>query len=445
MDPSARDCDFSVLRSFFGNTLSVCVDAAIVCHEVRCPDFSPQEKACVSFRVLGEAEDNEAFLSPGEIHHLSSLPVDSTVEVRVWAVPQEAPSRIEFVQKRPCGSACIPLRHLAARFGGALYYSWMALDDADSGSASASDRGGDKGGAEAFANALMNGPRDLSQPKACLTICKADDIWPSGQAAWAADFPRKSRVAHWAPLLRSQQQHAYMCSAQQAQLNKDLQQREHRIQAARHKEELLKQEGQQAQELEALREQLHQAKREEVGQEARAQAQAHREAKEKALRELEVKGARSLAEARAIAETYEAAQEAAAQEVEQQRCIAERLRGQMSELKGEFKKIGDEANKKIEAANLRIRSLRTERDEGELEAKEGTLLCQKLRASQEELVGERDRLAEQKEKLMKVIEDLDQACSKQGLSILSRQSLEHSIRNHLATNIPTTSSLGRSQ
>ncbi|CAK0845712.1 unnamed protein product [Prorocentrum cordatum] len=64
-----------------------------------------------------------------------------------------------------------------------------------------------------------------------------------------------------------------------------------------------------------------------------------------------------------------------------------------------------EANGKIEAANNRIRSLRWERDEAlrDCEQLGGQKLA--LVTQQEELAREKDRLSEQKQQLMRIVED----------------------------------------
>merc|ERR1711920_779747 len=73
---------------------------------------------------------------------------------------------------------------------------------------------GGYGDGEDFAQALLNGPRQLAQPRVCVSICNAEDLGPSGQILWTTDAPRKTRLMHWGPLLRSQQQHVLMSTIQ---------------------------------------------------------------------------------------------------------------------------------------------------------------------------------------------------------------------------------------
>jgi len=62
--------------------------------------------------------------------------------------------------------------------------------------------------------AVTNGPRQLFQPKICMSILKASSVPPSGKAVWVDDTPNELRVSQWASLLKSQQQHAIMSKAQ---------------------------------------------------------------------------------------------------------------------------------------------------------------------------------------------------------------------------------------
>ncbi|CAK0898127.1 unnamed protein product, partial [Prorocentrum cordatum] len=132
-----------------------------------------------------------------------------------------------------------------------------------------------------------------------------EDLGPSGQALWTADAPRRERLAHWGPLLRSQQQHLHMCTAQH--LHTMQAQREKAERAAQAADELTcasERSGDQARELEMLRQQLRQVQDEterlraqrESAQLSRRQ-EAERSRQEEAERQLRARAAERSAEA----------------------------------------------------------------------------------------------------------------------------------------------------
>merc|ERR1719270_647726 len=143
------------------------------------------------------------------------------------------------------------------------------------------------GPGEAFAQALAQGPRQLMYPKACISICRADDVGSSAEVLWMEDAPRKDRILRWGPLLRSQQQHVLMCAAQHLQSAQ--QQRGQRMNSF--EETATKQQR----ELEELRAKLQQ--QEGYGRSAGGDSEPHK----LSLQELQERGRRQFAESREIA------------------------------------------------------------------------------------------------------------------------------------------------
>mmetsp|Transcript_100059 Transcript_100059/g.254414 ORF Transcript_100059/g.254414 Transcript_100059/m.254414 type:complete len:408 (-) Transcript_100059:18-1241(-) len=366
------------------------VDAVAVCHEVRSVALSPGERVVVSFRVLNQRQpvgsSAERYLAPGEQVNLKSLQLDSVVLMSVWATDDSRIAAAKLLEPgappRPCGEVRIPLRHLVSKCDYALYHSWVVLDSPGLNDSFASigllDSAQEPG--EAFQQALNNAPRQLFQPKACISLCKNDDLGPSGQVLWTADIPRKDRIARWGPLLRSQQQHVVMCTAQHLQGAQAP--RDQRAQNSHQVRGLEEQAAEQARELEALKEQLR-------SQQAKGLAAGRRQDSE---------GGSS-------------------DEARRQRELGDRLEQELAGLREELAKIGDEANSKIEAANVRIRALRQERDDAVREVEQENLHLRKVQETKEDIISEKVKLSEQKEALLKIVEDLHQTCIGAGLSM----------------------------
>lgn len=405
----------------FADSGIVKVDAAIICHDVRCVGVSAS-KLSISFKKERSGRsDGEVSASVGEMCHLKALQLDTIVLLRVWD------STDKQRDKRSCGEARVPLRHLVSKCDGALYHSWMTLDSvglSDSvGSLSQSMSGCTDG--EAFAQSLLNGPKQLFQPKVCISICKSEHLSPSGQILWTQEMQRKERISHWGPLLRSQQQHVIMCTAQH--LHNSRLPVDPRAQSERSDEveKMNRQVSDKEQEILTLYEKLR--NREESLREVTGK-------KKTRMTELEERGAMQFAKSRELAEsTAERAQRRAREaetngEAERQRTIADQLKTEKNALQEELATIGDEANGKIEAANERIRSLRKERDDAQRDQEQLVADNKQLFLSIQELTDEKDKLAEQKESLISIVEDLHQACTGAGLSLTERTSMD-TIRN----------------
>lgn len=185
------------------------VDAAVVCHEVRNVDLARGETVWISCHVSGERQ-HEQYAALGEVLHLRALPLGATVALRAWAlVGEQLPGR--YAEQRACGEVRVPLRQLATRYGACLYHTWLLLEslgltDSVASFASCSD-------SDTFDAALLNGPRQLFQPKVCLSVVRATDMPASGKMIWNDEVPAARRSDLWGSLLRSQQQHALMCQA----------------------------------------------------------------------------------------------------------------------------------------------------------------------------------------------------------------------------------------
>eukprot|EP00435_Cladocopium_sp_Y103_P059856 s378_g21.t1 len=111
-----------------------------------------------------------------------------------------------------------------------------------------------------------------------------------------------------------------------------------------------------------------------------------------------------------VSSGQDALQRAQLAQAEAQKCREsnEALKAEVAQMRASLDKVAVEANGKIDAANERIRTLRKERDDA---LKEGDRLRaggERLLSRQEECRRERQDLAEQKEALLKIVEDLHQ-------------------------------------
>lgn len=153
------------------------------------------------------------------------------------------------------------------------------------------------------------------------------------------------------------------------------------------------------------------------------EAEAGREARRRAgLRELQEKGARQLEESRELAKS--SAERAArrgrdaeaALGAERQRGELERLRREAEALEEELASIRQEAKDKMEAAEANMRVLCSKREDADRLAEDHKAEKQRLHREAEQLNRENASLAEQKEALMSIVEDLHQLCDTNGLT-----------------------------
>lgn len=368
------------------------VDAVAVCHEVRSVAASAIETLCVTFKVLNQrqppGDTRERYLAPGEQLSLKSLQLDSVVLMSVWAVAADGASPEQRGAPRPCGEVRIPIRYLVTKCEATLYHTWVALDSPglNDSVASIGLLDGHQDDGEAFAQAMNNAPRQLLQPKACISLCKVDSLGLTGQVEWGPDVPRDQRIARWGPLLRSQQQHVMLCALRQ--LQEDQANQEARgtapATASGPLEDLQRRTDWQAADLEALREQL-----------------------------------RSRKAAFSPAPRSRGAGAGQSEELRSELELEARLDRELAELREDLAKTGEEANAKIDAANARIRTLRQERDDAVKDVECETAALQQLRSAMASTLAQKALLEEQTSALTRIVDDLHQACTGAGLELTS--------------------------
>jgi hypothetical protein len=104
----------------------------------------------------------------------------------------------------------------------------------------------------------------------------------------------------------------------------------------------------------------------------------------------------------------------------------DQLKVELDGVRGDLDTLSTEANRKIEAANDRIRTLRQRNSEAENELnqiKSTTLPL--LSGEKATLEAENRQLAEQKEALLRIVEDLHQTCVAAGIETAGRQSIDN--------------------
>eukprot|EP00913_Durusdinium_trenchii_P002092 g1931.t1 len=123
----------------------------------------------------------------------------------------------------------------------------------------------------------------------------------------------------------------------------------------------------------------------------------------------------------------------AQKELEEQRSLSVELQSELRALEADLSKIGEEANNKIEAANVRIRALRREREEAQRQLEERREGNMKLQSMLEDASNscvpfiskqEKSQLMQQKEALIRIVEDLHSSCTQAGLPATDRASID---------------------
>eukprot|EP00405_Crypthecodinium_cohnii_P014589 CAMPEP_0206449060 /NCGR_PEP_ID=MMETSP0324_2-20121206/17865_1 /ASSEMBLY_ACC=CAM_ASM_000836 /TAXON_ID=2866 /ORGANISM="Crypthecodinium cohnii, Strain Seligo" /LENGTH=396 /DNA_ID=CAMNT_0053918367 /DNA_START=27 /DNA_END=1220 /DNA_ORIENTATION=+ len=360
------------------------VDAVAVCHEVRSVPLSSNEVLVSDFRVLNQRQPmhnlhDRKLLSADQTINLKSLQIDAVVQLTVYAQDRDSGAI------RSCGEVRIPLRTVVTKYDQSLYHTWVTLDTPglNDSVASIGLMDGIQGVGEAFAHAMNNAPRQLSQPKACISLCKATDLDPSGHVLWTEDLPRKDRISRWGPMLRSQQQHIVMCAAQHHHQEQDRPTRESQQDSAQLRA-LLQREEQQVKELEILRANVRERRAQQASQQQRSAAAAATKTKTKMKMKMKKR---------------------------------EEFDEQVRSLKLELEQLSVEANKKIEEGNVRIEQLRQERDMAAEEADREFRTVQKLQERKVALASQRAMLAEEKERMMKTLEDVYEDCRNAGVPL----------------------------
>lgn len=421
-------------QDHFFDTANPRIDVSVICHEVRSPGIATGDKISISFRDIS-SKDPEIFVQVGELCQIKSLPLSTTVQVRVWVSQKKFQAKQlseHSTRKRACGEIRIPIQRLANRFEGALYYTWVLLDSPgpqDSTFIHACRRvEGDVG---TFDQALQNGPRQPTQPKACFSMFRSEDVNATGKILFTSEAPRRDRIQNWGLLLRSQQQHLVMCNMQHAYGMQQVRDRSSlEITRLAH---IDLQEQRRVHEIEAL--QVYLADRQRGLQLERSRQKDRGDEWGLEMRQREDRMAQQSAEMvlvntdRALRigdqnmptdrqhDILHGEMLRIQMDMADQHALASNLKQELEELQGELLTLDEEAQRKIVAANERIWSLEQERDEAVNEAEAQSANNQDLLERVEELNAEKAQLAEHKETLLEIIEDLHQTCTNAGLPL----------------------------
>mmetsp|Transcript_27193 Transcript_27193/g.54954 ORF Transcript_27193/g.54954 Transcript_27193/m.54954 type:complete len:454 (-) Transcript_27193:67-1428(-) len=429
-------------RECFSENKSTSVDITAICHEVRGIELSEDEKVFVTFKDMRK-HAGEQLVPLGFACHMRSVEFDASLLLRVWAARDEesARSRSEGARiRRNCGELRIPLHRVAAVCDGMLYQTWVTLDCPGLCDSVASIGLGDE--SNSFEQKLVDGPRQLFQPRVFLSIGKTADLGPTGELLLSADATPEARNAHWGPLLRSQQQHAVMSAAlhlqgAQAAPRQGGEQPASAEQSARAAARIQDARGRvqaQTESLEALRLQLR---------DAEEQLEAARNATRRCAgpgSSLEAPGPgdrspwtppnwdrprpetspEDLGGVKADPLGRTLATEA---EVERLKAVNSAEQARIEALRAELEGVRQQANNDVDAANDRIRSFRRDRDESIRE-------CKRLEAEAEQVVGQREELAkenrqmaEKVQALKRLVEELYETINGAGLQA-SRKSVD---------------------
>jgi len=379
---------------------------------------------CASFQVLGgheKGQPEEFLVEVGSLCELRSLQLGSVVLLRIYASGDEPPTAPR-AQRKACGEVHIPLRQLVSKYDNMLYHTWLTLEkpgllDSVAGMGLFAPTHED----DAFSQAMHNGARQLHQPQACISICKSEDLSSSGQPTWTADASKKDRIAHWAPLLRAQQQATMLCTLQHLQnpqpsRSSDMEAQQKQCQA------LAEQEREQEQELRNLRERLRGCQAREA-----TQPTGHDDERWASLRQLNERGFNQLEESRRLVASLQDRANRRGKdgqvgvELERQRNLATELQRELDALQEDLASTGDEAKRKFGEQEAGLAVLQRDRDEALTSSQHWQAEVQQLIRATDELTAEKAKLLEQKDGLVKIVEDLHQACGIAGLPTCGRE------------------------
>jgi uncharacterized coiled-coil DUF342 family protein len=117
--------------------------------------------------------------------------------------------------------------------------------------------------------------------------------------------------------------------------------------------------------------------------------------------------------------------EAMEMEAQQLRAENEKQSSDIENFRAQLAQVREEANSKIDAANERIRLLRRERDDNRQEREYINLEVRRLEEDSENLSVVHTQLAEQRDALLRIVEDLHQSTVASGLNTdTARQSVD---------------------
>lgn len=400
------------------------VDATAVCHEIRCPGLEQGVQTCVSFQVLGGGHENQEFLvEVGGLCELRSLQLSAVVLLRIYASDDDTPTASR-AQRKACGEVHIPLRQLVSKYDNMLYHTWLTLEKPGLlDSVASMGLFAPTHEEDAFAQAMHNGSRQLHQPQVCVSICKSEDLGPNGQPTWTVDASKRDRIAHWAPLLRAQQQATMLCTLQHLQ---NPQPSKTSGTSEKQSQALADQEQEQKQELRDIRERLRTCQ--EQGGGMGTQPLNHDDDRWNSLRQLNEKGFNQLEQSRRLVESLQNRNKGRAAspgplgaELERQRNLAADLKREHDALLEDLASTEQEAQRKFRDQQEGIEVLKQSRDDALTNYQHWQAEVQQLIRATDELTAEKARLLEQKDGLVKIVEDLHEACGIAGLPTGGRE------------------------
>mmetsp|Transcript_95620 Transcript_95620/g.270581 ORF Transcript_95620/g.270581 Transcript_95620/m.270581 type:complete len:452 (-) Transcript_95620:115-1470(-) len=417
---------------FEPRTLSV--DVSVCCHCAHSLELAQGEHVMLSASVKSmDRRDAERTAPLGAAIHLNAVDLDATLLLQAWATRASTPPRaVDPSEMRACGEVRVPMSRLAYHCGGMLYRTWLTLDSpglldsvASIGLLSNTDDGAE------FDQKLVDGPRQLFQPKLCLSICKTADLTPSGKLVFTKDASHEARVVQWGPLLRSQQQHAILSAALHLQRSQVGEQRTADRQAllVQHCQKLYDRAGSRALAIAELEAEVHGMVGHGLPDASTARLLAETQPQKPelfmpALGDIQRRLSQGLQALKGRLSESAEAKSAMSPRLEEMRGSNARREAQIQALRGELARLREEASRKVDAANDRIVALRTECDEARREGARIQQEAMRLSREREELSREQRQLNEQKDALLRIVEDLHQTCLVAGLQNVGRGSID---------------------
>mmetsp|Transcript_91468 Transcript_91468/g.295973 ORF Transcript_91468/g.295973 Transcript_91468/m.295973 type:complete len:306 (-) Transcript_91468:352-1269(-) len=292
-----------------------------------------------------------------------------------------------------------------------LFQTWVTLDCPGLNDSMTSVGMGDT---YAFEQHLGMGAQERFQPRICLTLFQTSDLGPGGKLLLAPDAPSDLRSARWGALLRSQHQHAVLSAA--------LHLAERDAAAAPsvgegpRAEDLHAQVDAQARDIERLRAQLRAGASNHYG----GGCGSGSGGEGLPVRQLELSSSAQPRQAR----RQPRSEDGRGESEEELARSNEAKRAEIETLKSDLEQMQEEANSKIDGANERIRALRRNRDEARDEVPKLRDEAGRLNGDVGRLRKEFAQLAEEKEVLLGIVEDLHQTCVNAGLEAAGRRSID---------------------
>eukprot|EP00913_Durusdinium_trenchii_P018538 g17420.t1 len=167
-------------------------DIAVICHEVRSVNMQPGETICMTLADAEHRVAGEEFIALKSVGIAKSLQLDAVLVIKVWAM-LDTPPLSKHAEKRALGEVRIPLKHLGDHCNRMLYQTWVNLESAglNDSVAQLGYGGAFSNGSEALMQNIMSGPRQLYQPKACISLCQNTELAESDRIQWGPNLPRR--------------------------------------------------------------------------------------------------------------------------------------------------------------------------------------------------------------------------------------------------------------